>query len=350
MTNKLRACGIIVEYNPLHNGHIYHINQAKNVTQCDVLIAIMSPQFTQRGEPAFVDKWQRTQAALDAGVDIILELPTYYVLQSADYFAMAAIKLLQHLSIDDLVYGVESLNFDEKASFNEALMDQGASYALAMGQKGPNNILAQCYEKELEMTSIQGHRLQRTNDYNSLDIENIISSASAIRYAHHNKNDVSHTTPMVFKDYHILSEYEAFIHYALISQTPEQLKQYLLVDEGIEYLFKKHQNLPLNELIEACTSKRYTRSRIKRTLLNILLKHRKDTPASLDQVRILGFNQNGQEYLKHIKNDDVHYTPSFKNYINKDMELLATQIYALPKSQDIQNTLFQLELDQPLRK
>lgn len=332
MTKKLHATGIIVEYNPFHNGHIYHLNQAKEITQCDVLIAVMSPQFVQRGEPAFIDKFQRTQVALEQGVDIVIELPSYYALQAAEHFSAAAITLLKHMKIEDLVYGVEHLQ-DAKPQFNSKRMDQGQSYAASFDSSTntPNNILAQAYEADLKKTSIQGHRIQRTNGYFDTDILQNISSATAIRLAHKRSHDTSHTTPMDFDVTYHLSEYESLIKYAIITQDANSLASYLLVEEGIENLFKKHVHLPLDEMIDACVSARYTRSRIKRTLLNIVLGHRKDTPATLDEVRVLGFNAKGQKYLRQIKDDDERIKTSFKTYANKDMELNATCIYNLVK-------------------
>ena len=350
MLKKLIATGLIVEYNPFHNGHIHHIQKALEITQCDVLIAVMSPHFVQRGEPAFIDKWARTQSALDAGVDIVIELPTYYALQSADYFAQGAITLLQLLHIGHLVYGVETLDATPP-HFNKEKLTDGKSFAASFDttSSSPNNILAFAYEKVLEKTLIQPHRIQRTNDYLGLDITHTISSATAIRHAHTLNEATDHTTPMTFGLTHHLDEYEDLIRYALISQTPEQLKEYLLVDEGIEYLFKKHQDKPLNELIEACISTRYTRSRIKRTLLNILLTHRKNQPASLTQARILGFSPQGQTYLKQIKNDDATMTPSFKNYVNKDLEYKATQIYGLVKDSQTYQSLINDEVQKLIK-
>lgn len=350
MKNKLISTGIVVEYNPFHNGHIHHIQSARKITQCDVLIAVMSPQFTQRGEPAFIDKKRRTLAALEHGVDIVLELPSYYALQAADYFATASIEILNLAAIDHLVYGVEKLDTNP-SEFNLENMVKGHSYAASFmnDDTSPNNILAHAYEKVLENYPITGHRIQRTNSYLGLDISNTISSATAIRHAHSNGISTTHTTPMNFDQTHHLNDYEDLIRYALISSSAEELRDYLLVDEGIEYLLKKHQDKPLDELIEACISKRYTRSRIQRTLLNILLKHRKDTPASLKQARILGFTPQGQEYLKQIKGDEETLTPSFKSYVNKDLEAFSSSIYALPYNQAYYDEIMKLELTGPIQ-
>ena len=95
----MQAVGIITEYNPFHNGHIYHIQQAKKLTGADVVVAVMSGNFVQRGEPALFDKWQRTQMALENGVDLVIELPTFFAVQPSHIFADGAIQLLSALGV-----------------------------------------------------------------------------------------------------------------------------------------------------------------------------------------------------------------------------------------------------------
>lgn len=103
----MRVLGIIVEYNPFHNGHIYHIQRSKTITKCDYTIAVMSSSFVQRGEPAIIDKWTRSRLAIEFGVDIVLELPFVYACQSADYFAKGAIDLLHAIGVTDICFGSE---------------------------------------------------------------------------------------------------------------------------------------------------------------------------------------------------------------------------------------------------
>src|SRR5690625_1365214 len=96
----MKACGLIVEYNPLHNGHLYHIEKAKSISQADCMIAVMSGSFLQRGEPAIIDKFHRAKAALASGVDIIVELPYPYAVQSSELFAKGAIHTLQKIGVE----------------------------------------------------------------------------------------------------------------------------------------------------------------------------------------------------------------------------------------------------------
>lgn len=337
---KPKIAGIVVEYNPFHNGHIHHINETRRITNCDVLIAIMSPNFVQRGEPAFINKWERTRTALEHGVDLVIELPTYYAVQSADHFATAAITLLKLADIDTLVYGAESLNIETK-QFNQTMMDEGKSYPAANNSDSPNNILAEAYEKQVEGKEIKTIRIQRTNQYHDTDINQPISSASAIRKAHKEQINLSHTTPMTFDKIqtHTLEDYLPFIQYELTSKTNQELSSINLMSEGIENLLIKNRHI---NIIESSINKRYTRSRIQRTLMNVYLHLQKDEAASLTQFRVLGMNTTGRKHLSTLDTD--LYTSQFKNYINKDMELKASELYALPYSEEYQKATHQNEI------
>lgn len=102
----MKICGIVAEYNPFHNGHKYHIEKTKELTECDAVVCVMSGNFIQRGLPALFDKWTRTKMALENGVDLVIELPTFYATASAEYFARGAISLLDGLNvIDTLSFG-----------------------------------------------------------------------------------------------------------------------------------------------------------------------------------------------------------------------------------------------------
>ena len=104
----MKSCGVVVEYNPLHNGHVYHLKKARELSGADTIIAIMSGNFLQRGEPAIVDKWSRAQMALSAGADLVIELPVAFSTQPADYFAKGAVGLLHAMNCDAICFGSES--------------------------------------------------------------------------------------------------------------------------------------------------------------------------------------------------------------------------------------------------
>ena len=110
--NNLKAVGLVVEYNPFHNGHLYHLQKAKEVIGADVVVAVMSGNFTQRGEPTILDKWQRARAALNNGVDLVIELPLVSAVEPADRFAAGALQLLADMQVESVVFGAEHPHWD----------------------------------------------------------------------------------------------------------------------------------------------------------------------------------------------------------------------------------------------
>lgn len=334
MKTNLKTCGIIVEYNPLHNGHIYHIEKTKEISQCDVLIAVMSPNFVQRGEPAIIDKFTRTKYALENGVDIVIELPTHLTLQSAEVFAKSSLKLLSLAKVDMIVYGAESLEKPELAEIDYDLLNEGFSYAYAKNtnKKKPNQILGAYYEKYAKLYNIKTKRILRTNEYKSLEIKHDFSSASAIRHAYRNNEAYLNTSPIDLSKYenYFIEDYFPFIRYQIINNK-NILKNYLLVDEGIENLF---YNLAIKyetyeDFLKNATSKRYTESRIRRTLMHIYLQTKRDIE-DFNSFRVLGMSHVGQKYLASIKKEATFVT-SIKNYEYKELELKATRLYAINK-------------------
>lgn len=339
MKTQLQATGIIVEYNPFHNGHRYHIEKTRELTQCDVLIAVMSPHFVQRGEPALLDKWIRTQAALEQGVDLVLELPTHLALQSAEVFAKNSVKILSMMHTDSLVYGSESLEIPKTQNVDMAMLSEGYSYAKSKNTESlqSNQILGAYYEEAALKYSIKTHRILRTNAYHSLDLDAQIASASAIRMGYNQNLEIAHTTPLkihTYPTYHIESLYPQ-LRYEIIKEK-EALASYLMVDEGIENLFLKlaRTQSTYQDFIKNATSRRYTSSRIRRTLMHILLKTPRDIEP-IREVRVLGFNEVGKAYLHQVK-DTSPFKTSFKNYQFKDLEEKATALYGMihPKEMD----------------
>lgn len=351
MKKELKATGIVVEYNPFHNGHIHHINETKKVTPNAVIIAVMSPHFVQRGEPAIIHKWERTKVALDHGVDLVVELPTCYAIQSATYFAKAAIDILHLMRVSNIVFGSESA--DMKIIESDPIFDYSPSIGLAKvasNNKESNDILGYQYIKWAREVGITPHAIKRTNSYNSLDVSSPISSASAIRANVHTL-DVTHTTPMIFegKVLHSLEDYDSLIRYRLSLGT-RSFNNNLMIDEGIENLLYKHRNLVLNDLLQSTTSKKYSTSRIRRTLMSCLLDIKKEDIKPITQVRVLGMNQRGQAYLRHLREQECSPVVPFKHYQFKDLELKASEIYASVMDEQYQKFIMQAEIATIIRK
>lgn len=337
----MEACGIIVEYNPFHNGHLYHLNQTKLVTNCDIVIAVMSNGFVQRGDFAICSAYKRAKAAIEAGVDIVVELPYPFTLQSADKFAYGAINTLKLLMVDSICFGSESNNLDwlEAALIEQEKRIKTKSQAQSLNSYNidnkSNDILGIAYLKALKNTNIKPFTIKRTNNYNDTTLQPEISSASAIRVAHRDNINIAKQTPLYDDLWDLeLKAYYPLLRHLLITLEVSYLQNICLVNEGIENLFKKqaliHENF--DDFIQACVSKKYTTSRIKRTLCHILLSTTKSQQAIMEEqppLRLLGINQKGQQYLKEkgikVLANFSALPPFYKSYLNKYMFLTKTK-------------------------
>lgn len=389
----MKNIGIVAEYNPLHNGHLYHLTKTKEFTKSDNLICIMSGNFTQRGLPAIYDKWIRTEMALKSGVDLVIELPTYYALNSAEFFANYSIKILNKLGIIDTVsFGSEETDIsklkqianilsDETIEFKEILkkeLNLGISFAKARENaiskfldnkdignllQSSNNILAIEYLKALNKTSsnITPLNIARTNcNYTDTDINSDICSATAIRHLldkeNISENDVDllkrvvpNTTfdLMINNDINSTSKnslkaFEKEIIYLIRKMPTNELKEVLEVTEGLENTFKKYcyETDDIYELIDLVISKRFTKTKIQRIFLHILLDMTKSEFNDIEKqdiqfIRVLGFNKKGKELLNEISNNtDIPVITSVKRYVDKyglnklfEKDILSSNIY-----------------------
>lgn len=362
----MKAVGIICEYNPFHNGHIHHIQQTKQITECDVLICVMSGNFVQRGEPAIIDKQKRCMAALCHGVDIVLELPFPYATQSAAYFAKGAVQTLSLAQVSDIVFGSETNDIHALSKLAELQLDQfndlskegmsaAKAYEILYGKQEPNDILAINYIREMKQYNITPHCIKRTNSYHAQTLDNRCASAKALRHALSIRKDISNYTPMHIDpdEIHTLDEYYPYLQGLLISLSKEYLRSLLLMDEGIEQHFINHakQCKTMDEFLKKTTTKRYTTSRIRRTLIHLLHQTTKqsiDSLPPLAHIRILGFNQIGRSYLKQLKQTEHVTIASRINQVPlpyRDMELTSTRLYGLFHPDQ---KLMEKELEPPL--
>lgn len=326
----MNISGIIVEYNPFHNGHIYHINKTKELTNPDLLIAITSGNFTQRGEISIINKFEKTKAALNHGIDLVAELPYIYTLQNASIFGSKSVELLNKLHINNLVFGSETNNLEELkdfASYNiqidylKEIMDQGNSfpkaYGLLAGDLYPNDILGISYLRTIESTDIKPYLIQRTNSYHSEELSSI-ASAKAIRLAIKENRDYALATPLTIKEPLFNDDLYPYLQRLLSTMDPKQLSNIFLVSEGIENLLisnaYKYDNY--NEFVNACVSRRYTKARIQRIIMNIINQISKEEVKNLEPlnyIRVLGFNNKGRQYLKALRKDETNIVTQFKN-------------------------------------
>ena len=351
----MQTIGIVAEYNPFHCGHQYHIAQSKlQCPEADGIIAVMSGNFTQRGEPAIFDKWTRTKAALQGGADLVLELPTAFATRSAGYFArgavltLAATGIVSHLSCgventpqQDMAYTLQqiaALLADEPEPYREALqhsIGEGMAYPQAR-QKAlqelhisgaelldtPNNILALEYLQNIASDNlpIAPLLIPRAGNYHAEHIPTDakqFASATAIRKLILEDNrtwqnqmpdpcaqTLSEHLSKAYPPMHI----DDFLHpllFLLRRTTPSELQTMAEMTEGLEnrILEAAHRDIhSVNDLCMAIKSKRYTYTRIQRTLLHILLNFTEQYAANEPAyIRVLGFNATGQKLLKEMK-------------------------------------------------
>jgi predicted nucleotidyltransferase len=348
----MKITGIVTEYNPFHNGHQYHIEQTRLLTQPDVLVAVMSGHFVQRGEPSICDKWKRTEIALNHGVDLVIELPVAFATQSAKTFAYKSVEILALAQVSDLVFGSESNDLETIKEISELninidglkeSMRTGNSYPKAIGLLSgaydPNDILGIGYCRAASQFNITPHTIQRTNSYHSTDIDHPIASATAIRKALKNNQTIAHMTPMhflqqqsVYPDWQL---YYPLLKHLLNTLPKTILQEVFLVSEGIESHMVKQAMICDNahEFIDACVNRRYSKARIQRTMVHMLLHHTKKNIRELppiDTLRVLGFNQRGLLALQMYKQKEIKVASRF-NQIPlpyRHMEHKATQVYA----------------------
>lgn len=376
----MKATGIVAEYNPFHNGHAYQIEEIKRQLQPDVIIAVMSGNFLQRGEPAIVDKWLRTEMALRGGVDLVIELPVLASTQPADYFAQEAIQILSALNIDSLSFGVEAgsqVDFIQGAKWlvnNEELISQKVKeterfklpYAQQMESiikeiapsfpldlNSPNNQLGFAYTKEI----VRNHLDQKIEllpiirkgaAYNERELtpNSQIGSATSIRLAMLSNKEITNFIPKnalnvlkrEYTPFVTWEDYFPYLKYQLLVQRKETLREIYEMNEGLENRLKKHikEANSFSAFMKKIKTRRYTQTRLQRLLTYVLLQStREDVKKALHKepaIRVLGFSQKGQAYLsqqKHQLNQPLiaNVNQSTKEIIPFD--ILAGEIYQL---------------------
>lgn len=359
----MKAVGIIVEYNPFTNGHLYHLKKAKSVTKADVVIAIMSSSFVQRGEPAIISKEERVRIALEAGIDLVIELPFLYAVENADFFAFGALNILSCLGAETIVFGSETGNTkDFLAKYNSSsivqphldflikdFLDDGLSYPAAFNKalkeidcfqlETPNDILGFAYQTIIIKNNLplKIETIKRDTDYKD-DTLKEMASASSLRKALKEGKSIQGYTPFPnLKNLHYLEDYFPLLKHLLITSSPKQLSSLHLVEEGVEYLFKKKilESNNMSEFIQKCVSKRYTIARIKRIIIHILVQTEKEEAKEIlrnkpPYARILGINKKGEDYLKEKRKEiSIPLLSRFegKKYPLLNLERKATFLY-----------------------
>ena len=376
-----KVLGIISEYNPFHNGHLYHLIKSKKITNAEYTIAVIGGNFTQRGNASLLDKWSKTEMALLNGIDLVIELPLLYSISSAENFAEGAIKILDSLQIVDTIsFGTETSDINILNRFADILYNEPKEYKALLSHElskgmsypkarenalmlylndirrfapilsSPNNILGIEYLKALKKykSNIAPLSIQRIKSgYNDINFSGNIASATAIRnlILNHEYKDLNKILPISsysilkenIKKGHIvrdISNFDKIILYKLRNMSIEEISNLPDVSEGLEYSIKKAADScnTIYELINIVNSKRYTKTRLQRILLYALLDvTKKDIQISkkvIPYIRILGFNEKGKYIVSQISRNKnkLNLITSVKKFndqnTNKNLQLM----------------------------
>lgn len=393
----MKVVGLITEYNPFHLGHKYHLETAKHLANADYSIALMSGSFVQRGEPSLVDKWTKAKMAVDSGVDLVIELPFIFSVQSAELFAYGGVSLLDQLNIVDyLVFGTELDELEPLAEIAHLLyveppfykkrlrenLNMGYSFPLSRSNaiedyltmkglnisnktdvknilKKSNNILAIEYLKALESldSKIKPIAVKRVgNQYNDTTLNNNIASATAIRKALNNhpveyiKNYVpietySHLVNYInkYKYFNTLNNYNQIVHYLLCTKDRKQLTEIMDMEPGLEnrIVYKANKYKDIDKLVESISTKRDPRTRIQRILVHIMMDLTHSTfevlkPYHPAYIRVLGSNKKGFILLNKIKEkSELPIITKFADYKKYNNPHLEKILYFDKKATDL---------------
>ena len=372
----MHKIGIIAEYNPFHNGHLYQIKEIKKRYPDSTIITVVSSSFTQRGDISLLNKWDKTKIALDNGIDLVIELPFVYSTQASDIFAEGSVKILNYLGIDTLVFGTErdtiedlellaniQINNKEYQEKVKQYLSTGLNYATSTNKAleditnvkvdTPNDLLALSYIKQIKLNkyNIKYTNIKRTTSYHGCEIMNNISSASNIRKMSADNQDIDNLIPFDKKLLYKVSmnNYLDILKYKVLSEDIN-INKYQTVDEGIEgrIIDNITKVTTYEELIKNIKTKRYTYNKISRMLLHILTSFTKEEASNIDidYIRILGFTTKGQEYLSKIKkNITISIITGYKKNISKvlDIEYRVTKIYSLFTSNNLIKKEYQIK-------
>ena len=361
---EIKNTAVIAEYNPFHNGHKFHLEKTRELTGCENIIAVMSGNFTQRGEPAVYEKHIRERHALENGADMVLELPVEYAAGAADVFAGAAVYIIEKSGIADaLCFGSEqgsmeelelaaevfAAESDEFKAYLAAYLSQGISYPSAREKAAskvlkrdipfaalPNNILAVEYLaalKRLNSRILPFTVKREQNGYNDLELSGGISSAAAIRQSMAKgsipveavpKNTLeSYKTVFLPK----IDQYSDIFAYVLRTASKTELSEIADMTEGLENRFLRcSDKADISGIIEAAKTKRYTYTKLQRAVLHTVLGITKTMQNKAPAyIRVLGVGKD-KKYL--INELAAKSSLPVVTRVKENEELLKTEIKA----------------------
>jgi len=392
----MQTMGLIVEYNPFHNGHQWHVEAAKKQSGCQDVIAIMSGHFVQRGEPALFDKWKRAEMAIRSGVDLVIELPTVFAVRSAEFFAAGGVRLLKNLGIvSHICFGAEHADLKlltkiATATKNPYIINDmhlglqaGRNYAAALGKAleqhfqispeiitSPNNILAVEYLRAIE--KFAPHLIpiavsRQKSQYKDIEITTPYASATAIRHAllkdmtitqdmrsalPEGTLNIMHALLSEKRGPVILENFSTMILAQLRTASLASIEQLPGISEGLHYKLKDCALSAGNvtEMLLRLKSKRYPYTRLQRILIHSLLRTTQAQLEAADRqgplyARVLAFNERGRLLLKRITKKNtiplITKTTHFLNSKQRDQSTL-TPLQAMLSIDTVASDLYTL--------
>ncbi|MBQ4030147.1 MAG: nucleotidyltransferase family protein [Bacilli bacterium] len=361
----MNVIGVIAEYNPFHNGHKYHIETIKQIYPDSLIICVLNGYFMQRGEISVLTKEDKTKICLENDIDIVLELPFVYGTQASDIFGYYAVKILNEFKVDHIIFGSESNNIEllnnivdiqlldpEYENKVKEYLDLGFNYPTAMKKAlnieeditEPNDLLGISYIKAIRQINpnIIAETIKRTSSYHdTVSTDKIISAANIREKIKNHEVILKYLPEQIIPKIHNITNNDLFNYLKFKILTDQNIANYLDVDEGIEYRILKYVNVSNNieELISNIKTKRYTYNKINRMLLHIMIGLTKEDnkKAELSYIKILGFNNKGQNYLKSIRKELTIPTTVDKESIIYQYELKAVYLYELASKQPLNN-------------
>ncbi len=382
----MKVCGIVAEYNPLHNGHLYHLKESKKISNADYTIVVMGGNFMQRGTPAIIDKYERARNALSCGVDLIVELPAYYAIGSAEYFAMGAVSLLDKLGVvsalsfgsewgdTEILKKISNIILEESPEYQRVLQSHlrsGSTFPSARSAAiiqvcpelssyislltTPNNILGIEYIKSImkQNSSMEAITLKRFgSNYHDTRLGIHQSSATALREAlwsgvsiEELENQLPEGSYTVLQEYlktnpllHI-NDFSEILYYKLLSEREKGYEEYIDVSPALSDRIRNNL-YKFDGIVNFCDllkTKDITYTRISRCLFHILLNMRKNelntymndlniTP----YARILGFRKDATPLLSEI---DKHTRIPLVTKLADAQEILDEPSYKMLKKE-----------------
>lgn len=341
-TEDMQITGIIAEYNPLHQGHIYHIQQTRKLLHPDVLVVLVSSYFSQRALPSLLSPSDKARMALQAGADLVIELPVVYAAQAADQFALYSLEALKTAGVTTVCFGSETNDMDYLKACVQKLEQAEKNPVTSMARNldevlqapGSNDILGIQYVRWAEQFGIEPVCIQRSGQY---------KSATATRKDFFEGK--SQFLDELFLERQNWDNYYPYLRLFLQETNPQTLSEFFLVSEGIENrlirLAKEKETW--NEFLEAAITRTYSRARIQRTCLFILLQiSRKDMQEhnSFFALKILGANSTGRKWLASLPEGTPIYSryrqmPDFLQMVERKSRALYNAVLSVPVKEQV---------------